>query len=336
MSRVNVAQIGLGGMGRTHFDCYRRNPSAKVVAICDIDESKLTGDWASVGLNLGDTGAARVDVAELRRTTDYHDLLADESIDVIDICTPTYLHAQIGIDAFHAGKDVLCEKPMGFDQGQCWALERAWQQSGKQLMIAHCLRYWPQYVRAHEIIRSEQYGRSLYARFHRAGATPQWSTRDWMRRPEKSGGAPLDIHIHDVDAALWWFGKPSSVQASGICIHGLPTMIDATWRYHDGPVVALHGGWDNNGGPFRYAFRVVMERATLSCDSLIDGGKLKLIQPDGVEDLAVEEYSAYQAEIDDFIDCIATGRKLTRVTPDDGRLAVEVVREEMRLMGTHV
>ena len=335
MNPVNVGLVGLGGMGRTHFECYAKSMKARIVALCDIDEQKLTGDWANIGLNLGDTGATSIDFKEIQRTTDYNDLLANAEIDVIDICTPTYIHAKIGVDALHAGKHVLCEKPMGFDQGQCWAMEKAFQESGKQLMVAHCLRYWPQYVKAHEIIRNEEYGRPLYARFHRAGGTPSWSTRDWMRKPEKSGGAPLDLHIHDVDAALWWFGKPQHVHASGICIDSLPTVVDATWRYNDGPVVSLYGAWDHNGGPFRYAFKVIMERATLSCDSLMDNAKLKLFIGPDVMEVETPEGSAYEAEIEDFLDCIQTGRRLTRVTPDDGRLAVELVREEMRQMGAH-
>ncbi len=156
-----------------------------------------------------------------------------------------------------------------------------------------------------------------------------------MQKPEKSGGAPLDLHIHDVDAALWWFGKPQNVHASGICIGGLPMVVDATWRYDDGPVVSLYGAWDNNGSPFRYAFSVIMERATLACDSL-DGARLKLYRPEGVSEIDVPEVSAYAAEIDDFLGCVQTGRRLTRVTPDDGRMAVEIVREEMRQMGAQI
>ncbi len=172
MNPVKVGLIGLGGMGRVHFESYVKNPKAQIVALCDIDEEKLSGDWQNIGLNLGDTGSAQVDLSQVQRSTDYHDLLANTEIDAVDICVPTYLHAQIGVDALHAGKHVLCEKPMGFDQGQCWALDKAFRESGKQLMIAHCLRYWPQYVKAHEIIQGEEYGRALYARFHRAGATP--------------------------------------------------------------------------------------------------------------------------------------------------------------------
>jgi predicted dehydrogenase len=76
-----------------------------------------------------------------------------------------------------------------------------------------------------------------------------------------------------------------------------------------------------------------MESATLNCDSQVDGGRLKLYQDGETIDLDVAEGSAYEAEIEDFLDCIQTGRRLTRVTPDDGRMAVEVVREEMRQMG---
>jgi predicted dehydrogenase len=335
MEKINVGLIGLGGMGRVHFDCYSKSERAQLVALCDIEESKLSGDWGSVGLNLGDIGGAKADLSNVARTTDFHELISDPNVHLVDICLPTPLHAQVAIEALRHGKHVLCEKPMGFDVGQCWAMEEAVRESGKQLMIGHCLRYWPQYVRAHEVIRTGEFGDVIYANFHRSGGTPTWSYEDWLRRGDQSGGAVLDMHIHDVDTALWWFGKPARIEATGVTRAGLPLVVDSIWSYGNGLTLALHGSWDNHGGPFRYAFKVVMERASLLCDSTVDGAKLKLIQDGEVKDLETGEESAYQAEIEDFLDCLQNGRKLTRVTPDDGRLAVETVREEMRQISSH-
>lgn len=328
---VKVGLIGVGGMGRTHFNCYRDNPRAQLVAVCDVDPARLTGDWAGANTNLG-TDRAGADLSHLAIDTDYHQLLARPDIDLVDICLPTYLHAPAAIDALHAGKHVLCEKPMALTPADCDAMSQAARTAGKQLMIGHCLRFWPQYVQAKQIIDGGEYGRPLHARFHRSGGTPWWSWQDWMPDVTKSGGAVLDLHIHDVDAALWWFGRPDRVVAQGTVIDGLPTSVDTLWHYQNGPNVALYGAWDHNGGPFRYAFKVVLERATILCDSptgvfrLIQGGR----EGDDSRDLPVEEASAYAAEIDHLLDCILSGHPVIGPTADAGRLAVEVASEELR------
>jgi predicted dehydrogenase len=312
-------------MGRTHLDCYSRNSAARVVAICDADSERFQQEWVQPLVKSG-----------VRTFTDYHELARDPEIDLIDVCAPTPLHAPATIESLNNGKNVICEKPMAFDSGECWAMEQAVHRSGKHLVVAHCLRYWPQYVQAHAMMKSGEYGRPLYASFHRSGAVPGSSTREWMTKADQSGGAVLDMHIHDVDAALWWFGKPASVHATGLSICGLPSIVDAYWKYLDGPVVLLHGSWDPHGGGFRYAFKLVLELATIVCDSNIDGARLKLYRDGKVEDVKTSDKSAYQSEIDDLIECLSEGREVERITPADARLAVETAREELRQIGAHV
>jgi len=326
---IKVGLIGIGGMGRMHFNCYDRNPNAEVIAICDVDERKRAGDWSSIGLNVDTSKSDLVDLSGIKIYSSYEELIADADVQLVDICLPTPQHAAVAIAALRAGKDVLCEKPMAMNAGECAAMQDAVRESGRQLMIGHCLRYWPQYVKAHEIIASGEYGEVLYARFHRSGGTPLWSWNNWLTTGSQSGGAVLDMHIHDVDTALWWFGRPQQIVADGLIMDDLPMTVDATWRYEKGPLVFLHGGWDNNSGPFRYAFKVVMERGTVAHDSATGNPALQIHSGESSE-IAVEEKLAYQNEIDDFIACLVEGRPMERVTPETGRLAVETVQEELR------
>ncbi|MDQ3812425.1 MAG: Gfo/Idh/MocA family oxidoreductase [Armatimonadota bacterium] len=327
---INVGLIGIGGMGRMHFNCYRNNPHARVVAICDVDEPKRQGDWSSIGLNVDTSQSGFVDLSGIKVYENYTDLIADAEVRLVDVCLPTPLHAPVSIAALRAGKDVLCEKPMAMNVEECTAMQEAAQESGRQLMIGHCLRYWPQYVKAQEIIAGGEYGQVLYARFHRSGSTPLWSWNNWLTTGSQSGGAVLDMHIHDADTALWWFGRPEQVVADGIIVDDLPMTVDATWRYESGPLVFLHGGWDNNNVPFRYTFKVVMERGTVAYNSLTDGSALQLFQDQGSCEIPVGNELAYQNEIDDFIACLVEGRRVERVTPESSRLAVATVQEELR------
>lgn len=322
---IKVGIIGLGGMGGVHFNAYQSNPQAQIVAVCDVDEAKLQG--GGTHLNIG--GGSKMDLSGIKSYQNAAELLNDAEVDLVDICLPTSLHAQYAVKALQAGKHVFCEKPIALTVEEADEMEAARKASNQQLMIGHCLRYWPQYLQAFEIIESGKYGQPLYARFHRSGATPTWSWDGWLQDGARSGGAVLDMHIHDVDTAIWWFGTPDEIRADGHVINGLPMSVDATWRYNKGPLVYLHGSWDDNGGPFRMSYKVVMEQATVEWDSS-KGDAVLLHQNGKTQPIEVSTESAYQAEIDDFLSCLIEGRPMTRITSQGSRKTLEVVLEELR------
>ena len=92
-----------GTMPRSHAAAYHRHPQTEVVAVCDIRSEALTGfqrEWADVW-------------PEVRVYTDYRAMLAEEKPDLVSVCTPDHLHADITVDAANGGaKAILCEKPI--------------------------------------------------------------------------------------------------------------------------------------------------------------------------------------------------------------------------------
>jgi len=214
---------------------------------------------------------------------------------------------------------------------ECEAIREAAKLSGRQLMVGHCLRYWPHYVRAYEAIQSGKFGRALYAQLHRSGGAPTWSAGGWLMKPEQSGGV-LDLHIHDIDAALWWFGEPDAIATRGYVRNHLPLILDSTWRYDGGQVVQLHGAWDPNGGAFRHAFRLVLEKATLVYDLALSPDVLQVYEAGRLTEWAMPAPAAHQAELDDFAECVAGGRPFTRFTPRESALAVEYGLRELGQM----
>jgi predicted dehydrogenase len=333
-TEATVGLIGLGAIGRLHYGCWSKSTRGRVVALASRDPRKRAGDWAAGEFNLGDQSAERVDLSGLAVYESAHDLIADPKVQIVDICTATPHHAPLAIAALRAGKHVICEKPMALSVIECAEIEEAVRQSGRQLMIAHCLRYWPHYLRAYEAIRSGEFGRPLYARFQRHGGLPSWSDGGWLMNPEQSGGV-LDMHIHDIDVALWWFGEPASIATSGFVRGGLPLMVDSTWRYADGgPIVQMHGGWDPNGGAFRHAFTLVLEKATLVYDLAVSPGVLQVYCDGQLTEEAMPEPAAHEAELDEFASCVAEGKPFTRFSPHESRLAVEYgLREIHQLSG---
>ena len=332
MKKARIGLIGLGAMGRVHYDCWRKSAVAELVAVSDRNPMMLAGDWAGKEFNIGEQAAQQVDLSDVATHLRAEDLIADPSVDAVDICMPTPMHGPLALAALRAGKHVFCEKPMSLSLDVCAEMERTARECGRHLTVGHCLRYWPQYVKAHELLTGGELGRALYASFHRSSAAPMWSDNDWYMKGAESGGV-LDMHIHDVDVALWWFGRPQSIAASGLAPGGLPMVIDAAWRYEGGPSVHLHGAWDRNGGAFRHAFRLVMEKGTLVHDLAVDANALTLFRDGKGEPVPVAATSGYQDELDDFAAGINAGRAPHRITPADSRLAVEVGLEELRQLG---
>lgn len=151
-------------------------------------------------------------------------------------------------------------------------------------------------------------------------------------RAKESGGV-LDMRIHDIDVALWWFGKPQTIAASGWSLEGLPLILDAIWHYGGGLTAHLHSAWDRNGGAFRHAFKLIMEKATLTYDLAAHPSSLVLIQDGKETELPMDKKAAYQAELDDFASCVDEGREMQRIRTSESRAAVEVGLAELRQIG---
>ena len=95
---IRIGIIGIGFMGMTHFEGARQLKKAKVAAIATRDPKKLVGDWTSIQGNFGPRGG-RVDLSKVHKYADYHDLLADPQIDLVDICLPNDQHERVVLES---------------------------------------------------------------------------------------------------------------------------------------------------------------------------------------------------------------------------------------------
>src|SRR5262245_4010371 len=106
---VRIGIVGVGFMGMIHYLAARKLKGAKVTAICSRDPKKLAGDWRGIRGNFGPPGE-QMDLGKIAKYQDLDDLLADPTIDLVDVCNPTHLHAETALQALRAGKHVLVEK----------------------------------------------------------------------------------------------------------------------------------------------------------------------------------------------------------------------------------
>src|SRR4051812_36996137 len=103
---VRVAILGLGFMGSTHAKAWRATPGPERAAVYSKEEKKLSGDFTAVRGNLGGPGE-KFDFSAVSQHRQLESLLADASIDAVDICLPTDLHEPVAVAAMRAGKHVL-------------------------------------------------------------------------------------------------------------------------------------------------------------------------------------------------------------------------------------
>ncbi|MCF7707361.1 MAG: Gfo/Idh/MocA family oxidoreductase [Verrucomicrobia bacterium] len=327
---TKIGVVGLGFMGVTHIRSWLNINGAELAAICDPINLPEDGDFSQISGNFGPAEPLKLDMTNITPYADFNDLVKNPEIDLIDICAPTHLHERLTIAALEAGKHVVCEKPMARRSSEARTMAGAAGKSGKFLMPAMCMRFWPEWAWLKEQVRNKSFGKALAARFRRVSEPPAWGKGNYFDG-SKSGGALFDLHIHDTDFVQFCFGKPSQV-----CSHGLSRYSDAVdhvvtqYRFENGPVVYTEGTWlMSEGGGFNMGFTVHFENATADFDLQRGDEALKLFaKGKEVETISCEGDNAHTEELKHMIDSIQNNRPPSIVTPQDGVSSVEICEAE--------
>ena len=315
MAQVKAGVIGLGFMGAAHVGAIISYQCAELAAVVTSNKRARDGDLSGTGGNL-ELGTRHFDFSHVRKYSHWRDLTADPAIEAVSICLPTYLHSDVAMAALNAGKHVLCEKPMALNSSDCDKMLEAAEESSRILMIGHVLRFWPAYRALHEFVKTGRHGNVRQATFVRKCGLPDWST--WLPDESRSGGAILDLLIHDIDQILLLFGTPERVTAKPL---GNTDALMASFIYPNGPEVRLQGGWFAPGMPFSMSFQIRADR-----------GEMELA-PDGVylsdmagvrKRLELDSTDAYTAEVHYFLDCCRASSQPSLCPPSESALAVRV------------
>lgn len=322
MQPVNLAIAGLGFMGATHTRAAGKLYNIRLAAVVEPVEKKLTGDLRDVGGNLGATFGV-MDFSQVSKYRRFEEALADPTIDAVDICLPTDLHASMAIAALRAGKHVLVEKPMALSEASTDEMLSEAGESGKILMVGQVLRFLPAYAEAARIIRNGDLGRIQMSWFRRHCARPSWG--GWLTDAARSGGGIFDLLIHDVDFSIWLFGEPESVFAASPPGTGQDGLIAATFRYASSGPVVIEGGWHARGPyPFSMSFTIAGEKGTLEYSSAGRPLTLSRAGADAPEVVQLPETDGFEQELHYFADCVASNRQPERCPPHESATAVKV------------
>lgn len=248
---LKIAIVGAGGMGTVHYRNYQYIDQCRVVAVVGTSERdrENAAEW---GLPL---------------YVSIGDMLESEPVDVVDICTPTFLHKTHAMESLSYGRETIVEKPAALSKEDAEEMFALAEEKGCRLYVAQVVQFTKEIGFLREFVEKGTFGKPLDAYFERLSSCPEWAQGGWMLDKNKSGLLPFDLHIHDLDVIISLFGKPEKIQVmeSGRKECGYEEHYRMIYEYENLNVVA-EAAWYHANFPFRAAWRVCFENAVVVYD----------------------------------------------------------------------
>lgn len=324
---IKVGLIGTGFMGNTHSEVYKilsTMQNVKLVAVADIRAEKAQEIAKGHGAKVYATG---------------EELIADKDIDVVDICVPTFVHAHFAKQAMKSGKNVFIEKPVTLTREEGTELLELQKQTGAKIQVGQCIRLWSSYAYLKDLFDDGTYGPLKNLVLRRLSPRATWSWENWYNDISRSGGAVMDLHIHDVDYARYLLGDPESME-----IAGTRGQVFALYNYPNNVTVQIEGGWDYPACfPFSMYYRANFEKATVVYEAstvtvyLHDGDQQFVVdvEPPETANLSgslggnLSELGGYFNELKYFYDCLLNDKENTIAPLSEGVASLNLVLKEI-------
>jgi len=312
--KLRVGLVGVGGISGAHIPAWEAMEETELAALCDI-RSECLENYPHKHLY-----------------TDFDKMLEAESLDILDICLPTYLHADFAVKALERGIHVLCEKPISLKEEDVARVYDAARRNKVNFMVAQVLRFWPEYELLKSLYDSGRYGRLLSGSMTRLGSIPAWSWDGWMTDEARSGLVPFDLHIHDLDFLVYAFGAPKAVQAHR-SKRPDQDYLNVVYEYPDF-FLTTEASWYAAPYPFSAAFRFQFENAILAyekeqCILYETNGAIHDLTQDQDGDtgsINLPKSNAYANEIRYFTDCILEERFPDRLQPKELETVIRLLK----------
>lgn len=319
---MKVAVAGCGNISKVHFAALSENPDVQIVAVADIKPERADEAATKYGA---------------KAYYSFDELLENETPDALHICTPHYLHTNMAVKALKKGINVLVEKPCSVSPEEVETLRNAQTESGKQLAVCFQNRYNSCVCEADKIIDSGALGKVKAIRaFVTWSRDEDYYSDDWHGTLDKEcGGVLINQAIHTVDLVQHFGGKCKKITA-----HVSNDHLKGIIEVEDNVSVLME--LDNNVTALLYATTAFSENSEVFIEIALENGKLriegeKLYQIDGDGNLNVicqksegiyhgESYwgKGHSVLINDFYDCLKTGRKF-EIDSFEGGHAAKIV-----------
>lgn len=332
MSKIRAGIVGVGFMGWIHYLAYQQCDDVDLAAFCSRDEKKRSGDWTGIQGNFGPPGE-QIDVSELNAYESLEALLADDNIDLVDICLPPNLHVDAACKALSAGKHVLCEKPLGLTTADCDQILEAAAANNRLVMVAQVLPFMGEFEYAYQQAQAGGLGAPRRAYLKRVISPPDWIP-DFFD-PTTVGGPLIDLHVHDIHFVRLLFGMPQRVMAIAEMQDGVVRFCHTLMAFEDSDLIVStsSGVSEQTARPFCHGFEIQFQKAAMQFElsALTDGASvlpLRVLGQDGQhhepELSGGGEIAAFSAEISAAAQSITTGQTDPRICGQAARDAIHV------------
>lgn len=310
---LKVGLVGAGGISGAHIPVWEAMEDVELSALCDIRPEQMQNYPAK------------------RRYVNFDEMLEKETLDILDICLPTNLHADFAVRAMERGINVICEKPLSLKQEDVDRVYSTAHKMNVKFMVAQVIRFWPEYLLVKELYDTNRFGRLLSGYMRRLGSIPGWSWDNWMKDEKRSGLTPYDLHIHDLDFMVYTFGRPKNTYSRRT---KRPEQDYFSVIYDfEGFSVTVECSWYAGSYPFGAGFRFQFEKAIVE----YTGGQFLIYHGDGtVENLTnlpegdtgeinLPKSDAYANEIRYFKDCVKEDCFPDRIKPEELSTVIDIL-----------
>ncbi|MBS7654304.1 MAG: Gfo/Idh/MocA family oxidoreductase [Thermoproteota archaeon] len=315
MSDLKVAVIGCGNIGQVHIDRWKSISGVELLACVDVERERAK------------------QMSEKFHIPNFYEnldpVLKDSSVDILDVCTPTYTHKEIVETALEYGKNVIVEKPIALKLKDAESMINKARNAGIKLMVAHVLRFWAEYIMARSLIMNGEIGMPVFAKANRLIAHNFSVWKDWHNDPNKGGGVFIDTSIHDLDFFIWTFGNAVEIYAQGGTLVRRAYSHDHTRAFilfKNKLGAYVEGSWIMpEGYPFSYNLEVIGTKGLIrigsdnpkQIDIFLTGGSVKR------QRIILEAKDPYFLELEAFKECVKEDKPVP-VSGEDGRKALEL------------
>lgn len=321
---MNFAIVGCGFIAQKHTAAIDNIEGAKLVAVCDRIEAAMT---------------PYVEKYDAKPYTELPDMLEDETIDVVCICTPSGLHAPIAEQVAAAKKHIVLEKPIAMKLEETNRIIEAAKQHDVKLAVVHPNRFRPVVKELRKLIDSGALGKISHA-----NCIVNWNRNQdyydqapWRGTKEHDGGVLMNQAIHNLDLLLWFMGTPKqvfSMEATRLRNIEAEDVSTGVIRFESGALATVQASTTVYPSNFEESITIFGEKGTVKI-----GGTNALyfehLHIEGMGDEEVEHIKeeikaepwgvpGHQCIIEDMIEAIKEDRQ-PAVTGEDGKRSLELV-----------
>jgi predicted dehydrogenase len=302
MSKPRLAVVGTGHLGSIHAKLYREIENCELVAVCDLNEERLT----RVSKELGVAGY-----------TDYKELF--DKVDAVSIAAPTSSHHRIAYEFLSRKIHTLVEKPFTTDLKEADSLIRLAKKNKLILQVGHVERFNSAFSAVRKLIRAPK-----FIECHRLSQFPNRSL---------DIGVVLDLMIHDIDIVLGLVESPlKKVEAVGLAVlTGFEDIANVRLTFKDGCVCNLTASRISDD-PMR-KIRIFLNNAYISLDYKNEQASIYRKNPGGItkDDLPIEKEQPLKKELSSFVECVITGQP-PLVTGETARQALALALDIRKII----